>query len=367
MKTKIILTLAALLAAFSLSAQENESIERFPSKGNWFIQIGGGMNTMFNNGKFGSFGAAIELSAGKWLSPDAAVRFGLHGISNSTFTGDKQWFGGEGNFYQLMGTADLMWDVITTFGGKKPTRIYSIMPYARVAALSLSTNNKSRGWNSELGLGAGLHNSFRMSERTSFYFELSAVASKEQAFRNEGRFILFPTATAGVTINLGKQGFRQQKVREIVKEVTVPCEHPNEINALKAEIQRLKDRPKEEKVVEKPAQVVREEVRSMTVFFDLGKVDINGVEKDHLISFFDGPTADGEISIIGLADSTTGNSEVNKRLSEQRAQAVKDFIVGKAGVKTKNIVRTSGLGETDAYGSRPESNRCVVVNVTLKK
>lgn len=367
MKTKIILTLAALLAAFSLSAQENESIERFPSKGNWFIQVGGGFNTLYNNGRFGSFGGALELSAGKWLSPDAAVRIGLHGISNSPITGDKKWFGSLGNFYQLMGTADLMWDVITTFGGRKPTRAYSLLPYARFAALSLSSDNTGRGWNSELGFGGGLHNSIRLDERLSIFADLSGVISKEQAFRNEGRFVLFPTATIGLTVNLGKVGFRQQKVREVVKEVTVPCEHPNEINALKAEIQKLKNVPKEEKVVEKPAQVIREEVRSMTVFFDLGKVDINSVEKDHLISFFDGPTADGEISIIGLADATTGNSEVNKRLSEQRAQAVKDFIVGKAGVKAKNIVRTSGLGETDAYGSRPESNRCVVVNVTLKK
>ncbi len=67
---------------------------------------------------------------------------------------------------------------------------------------------------------------------------------------------------------------------------------------------------------------------------------------------------DATITVTGYADSATGNDQINRELSEQRAQAVVDMLK-KAGIAASRISFKAAGSDRDASRS-PESNRVAV-------
>ena len=118
---------ALLLAGFSAGAQEDSnrysdgSVQRGPyltntGADNWFIGIGGGVNAMYDNLKFGGYGLAIDANVGKWFTPAVAFRAGYHGLKVSA-ADPRGWFTGADPFNLNYGYADAMWNLATTLGG----------------------------------------------------------------------------------------------------------------------------------------------------------------------------------------------------------------------------------------------------------
>jgi len=64
-------------------------------------------------------------------------------------------------------------------------------------------------------------------------------------------------------------------------------------------------------------------------------------------------------AIIGHADRS-GSAAANDRLSEQRAQAAKAYLVSRHGIDGARI-STSGRGSADATGVAQEDRRAVVI------
>jgi OOP family OmpA-OmpF porin len=62
--------------------------------------------------------------------------------------------------------------------------------------------------------------------------------------------------------------------------------------------------------------------------------------------------------VTGYADSATGNDQINRELSEKRAQAVVDMLK-KAGIAASRISFKAAGSDRDASRS-PESNRVAV-------
>ena len=126
-----------------------------------------------------------------------------------------------------------------------------------------------------------------------------------------------------------------------------------------------------EKIVEKqvPVEVVKE-VKvpasnftgpySDDLYFIIGKSEIRPDEAFKLgqIAQILKDNPDATITVTGYADSGTGNDEINRELSEQRASVVVEMLK-KAGIAAGRIIRQAVGGDRDASRS-PESNRVAV-------
>ena len=96
------------------------------------------------------------------------------------------------------------------------------------------------------------------------------------------------------------------------------------------------------------------------LYFIIGKSEIRPDEAFKLgqIAQILKDNPDATITVTGYADSGTGNDEINRDLSEQRASVVVEMLK-KAGIAASRIIRQAVGGDRDASRS-PESNRVAV-------
>ena len=131
-----------------------------------------------------------------------------------------------------------------------------------------------------------------------------------------------------------------------------------EINRLKKELEECQNKPTT--VVE---QVVKQTANLQpTVVFGQGK---SAVEKSQeanisLIANYMKKHPEAKVKISGYA-SPEGNPELNQRLSEARANAVRDVLVKKYKIAADRL-ETEGLGATDKLFDEVEFNRVATFN-----
>ena len=128
-----------------------------------------------------------------------------------------------------------------------------------------------------------------------------------------------------------------------------------EINRLKKELAECQSKPT---TVVEQVQVVKQTANLQpTVVFGQGK---SAVEKSQeanisLIANYMKKHPEAKVKILGYA-SPEGNPELNQRLSEARANAVKDVLVKKYRIAADRL-ETEGLGATDKLFDEVEFNR----------
>ena len=99
------------------------------------------------------------------------------------------------------------------------------------------------------------------------------------------------------------------------------------------------------------------------VFFNIGEAKLTDYALATLNGYIDslkGTTS--EITITGYADKETGNAAINKRLSEERAEAVKLYLV-EHGIAPERIA-TKWVGDTQEAFTTPDTpivNRCAII------
>jgi len=110
-----------------------------------------------------------------------------------------------------------------------------------------------------------------------------------------------------------------------------------------------------------------------SVKFAVGSTKISAADEEQLKTL--GQTAAGMkgyiVEVIGYADST-GNAAMNTKLSENRAQAVINFLIQQGGVPVRHIVAPGAMGEYGATGSNETKegraeNRRVDVKILVNK
>lgn len=103
-----------------------------------------------------------------------------------------------------------------------------------------------------------------------------------------------------------------------------------------------------------------------TVIFRQGKsvVDPAQVASIELIANYMKNHKDANVEIKGYA-SPEGSKELNQRLSEKRAEAVKDILVKKYKISA-NRLKTTGMGATDKLFEQVEFNRVATFNDSTK-
>ena len=148
-----------------------------------------------------------------------------------------------------------------------------------------------------------------------------------------------------------------------------------DIDALNAEINALRARKPETKVVErvvekfieKPIEkVVDHSSKSLetNVFFAQGKSVVTAAQMPNVerVATFLKNNPGSSVVIRGYA-SPEGSKEINERLAKARANAVKDLLTGKYKISAKRI-KAQGLGVGDMF-SEPDWNRVSVCTINV--
>lgn len=394
---KIFLTF--MIAVFAVSAWAEDmpkkpSFAGFVSNGfwdNWEISAGLGGGTAFSNsGNLGSwgdrFGFEGNLSLTKWLHPVVGVRGQLQGGWFNNFDADL----GKLKWPYLFVHTDVMVNASNWIGGYREDRAWYAVPFAGFGYLASNFTDKSQqkslsGTNQEFAFTAGLLNKFRLSPAFDFNIELKGLMAKSEICPASvsGAYMFGFTATAGITYRFnqrnwqrGVPGYTAEDIRAFQDAVAAGNAA---LEASKAENARLNEELAAAQAAAKEAETAAAEAEAKAaaeakkvntsssptsiIFYDYSMSKLTAKDKTRLELTADliknGPK-DRVYTIQGHADQQTGTPAGNKRVAENRAKNVYNYLI-KCGVNPKQLTY-EGLGnEPDVYKNIQKANRSVII------
>ncbi len=379
MKKSLLTAVLALASVGGAYAQNNDNVTVNADKykvetnrfwNNWFFDISGGGQVYFGDAdskqSFGKrIAPALDVSLGKWFTPGIGLRAGYMGLQakGASVSPDSPYascssFEKNGETYykqkwNMMNLhAEVLFNLSNMFFGYNPNRVYSFIPYAGAAWMHSWDTPKTN----ELGVTAGIINKFRLSPALDFNIEARGTLVKDGfdgelgGNSKEG----LAAVTLGFTYKFKNRefnrgtvistGISESEMRRVQNQLRDAQAYNNQ---LKDEIEALRNR--------KP-EVVYKEVgnASSVVFFQIGKSNLTSKDLVTIKMIAKAiKDTDDVYTIEGYADSATGSKALNQRLSEARANAVKDALV-KEGVKESQL-KTIGMGGVDSVFGMKEN------------
>ena len=394
---KILLTL--LFAAFAVSSWAEDTPKKpsfagFVSNGfwdNWEISAGLGGGTAFSNsGNLGSsgdrFGFEGNFSLTKWLHPVVGVRGQLQGGWFNNFDADL----GKMTWPYLFVHTDVMINASNWIGGYREDRAWYGVPFVGFGYVASNFTDASQqdnlsGTNQEFAFTAGLLNKFRISPAFDLNIELKGMLAKSEICPAsvEGSYLFGFTATAGITYRFnqrnwqrGVPGYTAEDIRAFQDAVAAGNAA---LEASKAENALLNKKLKEARAAAKAAEAAAAQAEAKAaqeaaaqkvntsyptsiIFYDYSMSKLTAKDKTRLeltAELIKSGPKDRVYTIQGHADQQTGTPAGNKRVAENRAKNVYDYLV-KCGVNPKQLTY-EGLGnEPDIYNIQ-DANRSVII------
>jgi outer membrane protein OmpA-like peptidoglycan-associated protein len=309
------------------------------------------------------------VSIGKWFTPGLGLRTKVNGIwGRSVLTDDasknamKYWNAQE----------QVLFNLSNLFCGYNETRVWNIIPYVGAGIMrNCSLNEYAHGYS------AGLLNTWKLSKHLALNLDLGFQLFDDDIdhvngpalTQHDAYAISIPstdryfTAEIGLTYNLGKATWSKTPDVDALKALS-----QSQIDALNAQLAdeqaenaRLKNllanQPKAETKIETVKEIVAAPV---SVFFNLGKTqiasrkDLQNVQDLANVAKEKG----AKILVTGYADSKTGSASLNQRLSEKRAETVKNELM-KMGVSESDIT-TVAAGGVDTLSPISYNRRATV-------
>lgn len=396
---KIFLTF--MLAAFAASAwaegtPKKPSFSGFVSNGfwdNWEISAGLGGGTAFSNsGNLGSwsdrFGFEGNFSLTKWLHPVVGVRGQLQGGWFNNVDADL----GKMSWPYLFAHADLMINASNWIGGYREDRAWYGVPFVGFGYMASNFTDSSQsdnqsGTNQEFAVTAGLLNKFRLSPSFDFNIELKGLIAKSEICPASvsGAYLFGFTATAGITYRFNQRGWERGVPGYTAEDIRAfqdaVASGNAALEAAQAENDRLNDeltaaqratKAAEQAAAEAQAKAAAEARKASTssscptsiILYDYSMSKLTAKDKTRLeltAELIKNGPKDRVYTIQGHADQQTGTPAGNRRVAENRAKNVYDYLVNKCGVNPKQLTY-EGLGnEPDVYKNIQKANRSVII------
>ena len=345
-----------ILGGTVASAQERQIKEEGKTtfRPHWFMQVQVGAAHTVGEAKFADLiSPAAAINLGYQFVPAWRARIGVSGWqAKGRWVSPRQDY----QFKYLQGNVDIVSDLSTLFCGFTPKRVFNGYAFIGVGlnhafdndeAIALNTNGYKMEylWKDHknfvagrLGLGCNL----RLNDRLAINIEGNAnVMSDKFNSKKAGNSDWQFNALVGLNIKFGK-GYTETKPVYYEPEPVVA------------------EQPKPAPVVEQPQpkkEVVTVQPMKQDIFFALNSARIQDDQKskiDELAEYLQkNPSA--KVQVTGYADVNTGNSRINKTLSDKRAVNVADALKTK-GISTDRIIIDS-KGDTVQPYKTPEENR----------
>jgi len=362
---------AALLCAPAFAQEdnnrdENGKINRGPYLtnnlgSNWFVSVGGGVDWLMEGVRSslpgnGAVRPALDITAGKWFTPDFGVRAGYYGLWTKL---DDNKMGK----HQIHG--DLLWNLSNQIGGYKETRVYNAIPYLSAAYMHNCVGSH------EFLAGAGFLNNFRITNHWLINLDARMMLCRADQFGGSGAAGLL-SATVGVTYNIGKCTWTrfvdQTDAMNALKDANSALENANKAlandkNALASANDKLNNANKslqdEVEALKKAAAEAADAVTNgpCVLYFPIGQSSLNTLEAQHLRYFLENVDKSKTLSVTGSADAATGSQARNEQLCAKRVETVVAKLRA-AGISDDQIIIKDGQ-VVDIES--PEMGRTVVI------
>lgn len=402
---------AAALAAVAMTASpvinaqengnrdENGKIVRGPYEtnrfgDNWFIGVGGGINTYLEKGYQGKIGPSVDANFGKWFTPSIGVRAGFSGI-NARFWADAPTVLGDvidndnhkydQKFGYMYFHGDLLWNFSNAVSGYKETRFWNLIPYAHFGLFRSDGIDKSNDYvDNQFAAGVGLLHNLRLMDRLDLIIDMRGTVMSASVHGASSGVAVLPSVTAGFAVDLGWPNFvRTSTVMEAVEvaaadqvaaleAATVALEIANAELATENEVLKnanagLKSQMNKMKNNQPVAQNVDvfNGMAAPSVYFEIGKTTLSVDELAHLEfiakNILTKVEKNGKVylTVMGSADSNTGTAKRNKQLSEARGKYVADMLTSKYGIAKDRLVVKS---EVVKAAADPQLERSVSIS-----
>lgn len=383
MKKFFILVFAMVIASVSAFA-DNGKVYHKDVLGNsfgdnWELSVGVGTNYTawdkfgFKQGDFvDNVGFGVDVSATKWINPIFGFRLGFDMGEQRVYD-----FNRVNHSLYLIPHVDGMVNLSNWIGGYREDRFY----YATIfGGIGLNTTNVGNDANYGIAGSFGLKNTFRVSDAVDLNIELkSYVMSGHDMMRQvsvvSGKVGQVYTATVGATIRFGKRGWSKgvpsyvaseylahidMLSRDLDNESAVNTknikkmnDYEERINALSAENNDLRNTINNHKCTTATYN------STITVFFDFDSYKLTKKSKVAIDLFVDSINdSNDKFVILGYADNETGTDEYNRKLSENRAKAVYDYLIN-SGLSSDRLTY-QGLGASNQFDGAT-CNRVVLI------
>lgn len=371
---------------------------------NWFVSVAGGVN-LFMDGNFKtSAGGALDINAGKWITPAIGLRGGYSGLTGALWSEESSILGLTMNesrnmFKQKFGFAyvhaDVLWNISHAIGGYKETRLWNFIPYAHTGWLRTYDrgDDASDFSDNEFAMGLGLLNAIRLTERLDLTLDVRGILTNGRHHAWKGGVAGAIQTTVGLSVDLGKTNWVRASscCKSSCSDAAVASAASDEALAVanaaleqekkalaeekaaleneKAALQKKNDELAQENadlqgalLKAKDNKTSLQKVTPAAFYFEIGKTTLNAKEAarlelylSHAIPYVKGKTL---TVVTGSADKSTGSAERNQYLSQKRAEYIKDILVQEYGLSVDQCdFRTNIVAEGD-----PALGRSVIIS-----
>lgn len=386
---KFFLVMAAAMLTASASAQRT-AVTANKAQDNWYLGINAGVDTYLKE-KLGSDGffKSIAPTVGVRVGKNLTTVFGLALEGDVVFKSNNKWYPGSKTFIEglsldLMGTFNMS----NLFAGYKgePRPFEVIALYGFGWEHDFNHLPKSNAINSRVAVdfafNLGADKAWQLYIEPSLTYNLHnwlGGVDVSNEFRYDARNAYFGLK-AGVNYKFGNSnGSHNFKIEELRDQAEIDGLNAkiNELRAdnnakdgqLSAKDQQIADlKAKLAECEARPVQVVekKEEFLQPHVIFRQGKSVIDAAQyaSIEMVAKYMKNHKDAKVKVLGYA-SPEGNAELNQKLSEKRAEVVKNALIKKYKIAADRIT-CEGLGATDKLSSENDFNRVAMFIDTTK-
>lgn len=362
---RVFTLLTAALTIVSISAQSEKSSPNYTEKwnDNIFISAGGGASIGLRNGNYGNgfwraVNPTINIALGKYINPLWSYRLQTNGSwrmslrDANTGIRDKQEYLNIG--------MDALFNLTNAFLGYDPSEKLEVSVFGGPYA-NLTISNGFDAWRP--GVSAGLQTKYNLNKYLSVDLEGRMGANRDINIKKKETW--YGELSLGVSYIFNGKEFKNCNKHDLcLAEQKVLND---QINADKNQITDLQNQLAAAKQI-KPTEVVKVVTKKcddasgpIVLFFQIGKADINDQGKANIQLAAKAIKADpnGIYCVTGYTDKATGTPELNKKLSELRANNVYNALVAE-GINVSQLEKVA-MGAQENLFSSDALNRVVIV------